>query len=115
MISGGGRRTLGDGLSAIGSGVWGLGSREWAIDHGHWAADYHSQTAGMIDEGPRHLELFREMRRQRLYAERLRGVMTSVEDIHSQLLRQRKRPVRALARDERIHAFARRLFQLAAR
>jgi hypothetical protein len=43
---------------------------------------------------PGHLELLRELRRKRLHAERFRGVVAAVEDVQSELLGQRKAPVR---------------------
>ena len=51
------------------------------------------------------------MRRQRLHAERFRRVMAAVKNVQAKFLRQRISPVRAFAGDERVHAFARRLFQ----
>ena len=41
--------------------------------------------------------------------------MAAVKNIQSQILRQRISPVRAFAGDERVHAFARGQFQIAAR
>ena len=68
----------------------------------------------MIQKLPRHGELARQGRRQRLDPESFRRVVAAVKDVHPQFLRQRKRPMRPLAGDERVHAFARRQFQFRA-
>ena len=68
-----------------------------------------------IDKSPRDFELVRQVRRQRLNAEGFCGIVAAIKNIHSQFLGQGERPVRSLAGDEGVHAFARRLFQSTAR
>ena len=68
----------------------------------------------MIQKNPRHAELSREVRRQRLHAKRLRGVVPAVEDVQAQLFGHRERPMRALTGDESVQARVRRLAKLVA-
>ncbi len=70
------------------------------------------ETAGMVQELPGESELDGEAGGQRLDAERLSGVMASVEHVHPQLLSQRERPMGAFSRDEGIHPFLPGLLQL---
>ena len=55
------------------------------------------------------------MRRQRFHTERLCRVMAAVKDVQAEFFRCRISPVRAFARDERVHAFFHGLLQIAAR
>ena len=74
-----------------------------------------SKPGRMIQKNPRHAKFFGQFRRQRFDPEGFRGVMASVKDVQAQFLRQRIRPVRPFARDERVHPFRGGDLQLAPR
>jgi len=69
----------------------------------------------MIQKFPRQPEFLGEVRCQRFHTKSFRCVMATVKDVQSQFFCQRKRPLRPLARDERVHAFISGNFQIAAR
>src|SRR2546427_8095466 len=57
----------------------------------------------------------RQMTGQRLDPKRFCRVMTAIENVQAQFFGERKCPMGSFTGDERVHAFKRRLFQLAAR
>src|SRR5205809_4604301 len=74
-----------------------------------------SQSARVVKECPRKFEFVRQMFRQRLNSKRFCRIMAAIENVQTQFLSERKCPMGPFAGDERVHAFARRLFQFAAR
>src|SRR5712664_1694777 len=76
-------------------------ARRWPARPGR---DADSQPGRMIQEHPGQIELLRDVLRQRLHANCLCCVVTSVENVDPEFFGVEERPVLSFARDERIES-----------
>ena len=65
----------------------------------------YSQPRWTIDKFPWHPESFRQMRGERFNAEYFRRVMSSEQEIHTDLFRRNRGPVRRFSSDEGVDSF----------
>src|SRR5690242_7755229 len=68
----------------------------------------------MVEKAPLQLESLGKMRSQSFHSESFRGVVAAVQDVNPEILRKRIGPMRALASNKSVYAFARGEFQMTA-